>query len=349
MSIKTYRDITWKSEYWEERSLNRYVRAEMIGVQAMNKVLPLYEETLKVLTKEINDIYLKYSKDTGLDVSELTKILSGIDRNRFLVDIQKTMQDMGFNVKDIYNKSYIERLTRLEAMKQQVYWEIKAIAPKELAIQDGAYRKIIAESYRTSTIDIREQLGEYGTPFATIDKKVVDELLLERWSNGNYSIRTEKNISNFAFDLRDIVSSGLLSGISSEKMAREVRDRFEYGKYESMRLIRTETNYFQNQAELQSYMDEGIEYYRYMAMLDSRTSEMCEKLHDTIFRIDEAIVGENYPPLHPNCRSTTVVAFKNEGDKLAVTREKNSSSEDIFKEIYETQMKGLESQGFKRG
>jgi SPP1 gp7 family putative phage head morphogenesis protein len=48
------------------------------------------------------------------------------------------------------------------------------------------------------------------------------------------------------------------------------------------------------------------------AFLDNRTSDICRKIDEEMkkgkkYRIDEAVVGENYPPLHPNCRTVALL------------------------------------------
>ena len=55
-----------------------------------------------------------------------------------------------------------------------------------------------------------------------------------------------------------------------------------------------------------SYKEAGVEYYEYLAVGDDRTSEECMDLNGKIFRLDEARVGENFPPMHPNCRCTII-------------------------------------------
>jgi SPP1 gp7 family putative phage head morphogenesis protein len=288
------------SNYWHGRVKARLLRSEQIGLTAMNRVMPLYEQALKNINKDINSIYVNYSNKVGLDVGELTQILSGVDKNNFLKNIQAKMKALGFNVGEIYDKNYIARLTRLEALKQQVYWEIQGIAPKETAISTNAYQRIISESYRASRGDIRKQLYRGGT-FASLDTAEIRDVLTEVWQDRTYEISIYQNVTILGQDLKKIIGGGLQIGISQEKMAQQVRELGDIGKYRAMRLIRTETNYFQNQAELESYKDEGIKYYRFDAVMDGRTSKVCSNLDGKVFKVEEAIVGETYPPLHPNC------------------------------------------------
>jgi SPP1 gp7 family putative phage head morphogenesis protein len=73
------------------------------------------------------------------------------------------------------------------------------------------------------------------------------------------------------------------------------------------RLARTEFNHIANQATKDSYKQtQGIDEYKYVATLDSRTSEICQNLDGKVFPLSEAEEGVNYPPAHPNCRSVTI-------------------------------------------
>ena len=352
--------------YWLKRTKARLNNAELVGVGAMNKILPIYEQALKNINKDINRLYVNYADKVGLDVKELTTILSGADKDNFLISIQAKMRTLGFNIGDVYDPKYIGRLTRLEALKQQIYWEIQSIAPREINISENAYRRIIEESYTASRKDIRGSLGKDYKGFAQIGELKQYQILRENWQGGNYSSRIWVNNAILNANIQDIlpnvVGGGLVSGISQEKMARQLRESFDVGRYNAMRLIRTETNYFTNQAELQSYEDEGIEYYRYEAILDGRTSEICSELNGKVFKVSEAEVGLNYPPVHVNCRSDTTLVWNEEAKRTKVwskeeweeelrlqeieaNREKKKLNEDS---LYETQMKGLEREGYKR-
>ena len=72
------------------------------------------------------------------------------------------------------------------------------------------------------------------------------------------------------------------------------------------RIVRTELTRIQNQATADTYRQAGIEKYQYLAIEDDRTSEACQELDGKIFRLDEAVIGENFPPIHPNCRCSII-------------------------------------------
>ena len=54
------------------------------------------------------------------------------------------------------------------------------------------------------------------------------------------------------------------------------------------------------------------------ATLDNRTSDACQELDGKVIAVSKAVVGLNYPPLHPYCRSTTIPYFEDlEGSRIA--------------------------------
>ena len=76
-------------------------------------------------------------------------------------------------------------------------------------------------------------------------------------------------------------------------------------------LARTETNYIHNQARLKLYEQLGIDEYLYIATLDLRTSDTCRALDGSTWKLSQSKIGVNYPPMHPQCRSTTIPNIHN--------------------------------------
>lgn len=79
--------------------------------------------------------------------------------------------------------------------------------------------------------------------------------------------------------------------------------------YCARRIVRTESAYVANAAQKSAYSEAGIDRYRFVATLDSRTCECCGALDGKVFELAKAKPGTNYPPMHPFCRSTTIADF----------------------------------------
>ncbi len=198
----------------------------------------------------------------------------------------------------------------MEALQKQTYIEIMSIAPQEVNITDPHYREVLTGNYKAMQSDLKEQ--GIIPQFSQLDNKVADAVMRSQWFDGNYASRIWSNTKNSASEIPNIVGGGLTSGQSYQRTAQILKERFDVARYQAVRLVRTETNYFNGQAELQSYVDDGIQEYDFDAILDGRTSKICQDLNGQRFLVKDAMPGKNYPPMQGNCRSTTAVVFPGE-------------------------------------
>jgi len=137
----------------------------------------------------------------------------------------------------------------------------------------------------------------------------------------------EKSFRGLAESQADLfaktVRNGLLTGESTDKLARRLKGRLRFGQpgsarqiaqaggevtavanHQVMALVRTSVNQVANNSSQQTYeANQSVtSRYRYIATLDSRTSPICRALDGQEFDYGKGPV----PPQHFNCRSTTV-------------------------------------------
>lgn len=185
------------------------------------------------------------------------------------------------------------RIKRKEAL-------IEAIDRERLLITDlqlSETKKHLTRTYRAISTD---------EAFVGIDKKHIEEVLRNKWSGDNYSSRIWKNNEVVASKLRDELLQSFISGKTFKDISNTLIEYTDYGKFACNRLVRTETSYIVNVAELESSKRRKIKVKKFMATLDKKTSKICREHHETIVLIDKIKVGVNCPPLHPFCRSFMV-------------------------------------------
>ena len=304
------------SKYWDKRALQRLIDAEKSTDAYTKRIKKIYNQAYKNIQKEIELAYKNYSKDTGIDVQKLKTLLSKKETDK----LWKTLKRQGLDkyVKD----NYKSRISRLEQIQAQIYGKAKLIYDKEELEQTMAYKGVINDSYYKAIYDTQMGTG-YDFSFNRIDKNLINSLLSERWSGKNYSERIWGNTDILANQISTIIGGALLSGQSIAKTSKQIRDRFNVAKYYSDRLVRTETNYFNNQADALAYKEMGVDKYVFVATLDNRTSLICQEMDNKVFKYKDISVGENYPPLHPNCRSKTRGYLGEEVEKNLIRRARN--------------------------
>lgn len=141
------------------------------------------------------------------------------------------------------------------------------------------------------------------------DRPTPDQIraaVMQEIDGRDFSDRIWKNKKKLAEVLKSTILDALLNGEGLEETARKVAQKLNASFNDSLRLIRTETNRVLNQATLAQMKAAGIEWYTFTAIIDDRTTVMCRFMNMKVFKVADAMVGINYPPLHPNCRSTVV-------------------------------------------
>jgi SPP1 gp7 family putative phage head morphogenesis protein len=179
------------------------------------------------------------------------------------------------------------------------------IQPKELETTAQVYERIIATSYIKTGKDILESIPDANVAFSIYDKSIIQAIIKRPLAGATFNDTIFRNIKVLSKTVETTIGGALAMGQSYQKTTKQVEELLGIGKRQAMRVVRTQSNYYNNQAELQVYEDLGVKKYQYSAFLDMRTSSICKRLHNKIFEVKDAKVGENYPPMHPNCRSTT--------------------------------------------
>lgn len=302
--------------YWDKRAIQRLDEAEKLSEEYIKRIKKIYNRANRNINREIEKIYTNYSKETGLDKQKLKQLLSVKETNK----MWKTLKRQGLDEYVLNN--YKSRISRLEQIQAQIYAEAKKIYPKEELEQKMCYNGVINDSYYKALYDTQMGTG-YDFSFNKIDTRLKDLILNEKWSGANYSTRIWNNTNILAESLSEILGGALLSGQSISKTTKQIRDRFKVAKYYAERLVRTETNHFNNEADALAYEEMGINEYVFVATLDNRTSEICQSHDNKKYKYKDREVGVNYPPLHPNCRSTTRGYLGKEGEKQLKRRARN--------------------------
>lgn len=296
------------ARYWERRSIDLEKLIQEKNDKTIIKVNRYYENVFKELNAQIGKIFSTYATEGQMTIEEALKLLN-TQQTKEVYNTLKRIYDRTDNEeikRDILNRlnapAYAARIARIEAMRDLIYSEAQNIG----WVTEKTLQARMIDTYQTSFYQTHYTIQK-GTglayDFNKLSNPAVKAAIANEWKGSNYSKRIWNNTDKLANDLEDILTQGLLIGISGKKMANQISKKMDSGRYEANRLIRTEVNYIAGQARLKCYEDIGTEKYIFIATLDTRTSIQCQKLDKTIHLVKDAKVGVNYPPMHPNCRS----------------------------------------------
>ena len=296
-------------DYWEERQVKREAKA-FTTIQDIEKEYKIALEKAKQdINKEISRITTTYMNDNLLNYNEALKLLKGDDYKVWKKDLHDYMKEYNKLLKNAplqAQKLYLEietlsaksRISRLDSLKSQIDIELTKLI---FRVENDSINALTSV-YRDTYTEVTKDLGIN----AIVSRDKIKAVLDRPWSGANFSERLWSNTDKLAQTVKQEIVNGMIQGINLQTMTKRVSERFETAKKNDVeRLLRTEVNYTLNQATLASYIEAGIEKYEFIAVLDSRTSQICSELHGEIFEIKNVAVGLNYPPMHPRCRSTT--------------------------------------------
>ncbi|MDO4271552.1 MAG: minor capsid protein [Candidatus Saccharibacteria bacterium] len=291
--------------YWAKRSEGRLVESERLTKPYMAKIRKAYDEAMRANVNSLKSMYAAYYKGKdGFDMQALNAIAPSGDIARFREEMRKA------GLSTYLPDNYKGRVSRLELLNAQMWSEVKKAAIKHTGLETAAHAKVIDNAFYKTAYDISKGIGGTPSTFSTLNTRTINNILSSKFEGKNFSKRIWGNTDILAKQLQEKLAVAIATGQPIEKTSREFRERFGVQKYYADRLIRTETNYFHNASAIESYRSMGIEEFKFSATLDIRTSAICQSMDGKIFKVKDAIPGENCPPLHPNCRSAVVPYVK---------------------------------------
>lgn len=297
----------------------------------------MYEgmEDAEKTAKEIADLYAKATREINYQIGEIfdrfvdKHDLSEEEAKRLLgmlrdpADIQSLMDRLKADPKnaellaELESPAYRARIERLENLQTEIDRMMQDVYNQEKVVSSEHYANVFNNAYYRNIYEIQRAAG-FQFSFSTVDFATLNQMLAMEFLGSNYSKRIWKNTDALAKDVKEQLILGFLTGKTESDMAAEIANKYATGSYAARRLIRTESNFQATQGQKLAYEDADLELYQIVATLDLRTSEICREMDGKVFPVEKMQSGENAPPFHPFCRTTTVAYF--EDDDLAALK-----------------------------
>lgn len=311
-------------EYWAKRKANLiYEQMDKAEKQA-DKFDEIYKQSKAYLDKQINKVFDKFQRDYGLSERDARQVLKNMKDQKDLNELRKVLEarpndpNIQRLLADLDSPAYAYRMKRLERLNDDLDRMRESIYHSEKSGSDAFYSDLMKDSYYKATFDLQQQTG-LAYSFSNLPETEIKRLQGLKWTGEAYSDRIWSNTGALASSVKDELLVSLMTGRSVRDTSKAIAERFNVGQNDARRLVRTESAFFHNQMELLSYEDADIEKYIFVAVLDKRTSRICQERDNIVYRVDEAVPGVNHPPMHPWCRSTTV-AYDEDADYSKLKR-----------------------------
>ena len=303
-------------EYWTERALQQEQNVQIVADRYMAQISQSLADYKHQLVSEIEKFYARYAVDNKMTHAEAKQYLTDKERREFKHITLERFREMALNPDTptplLDALGYRHRISRKEALLA----EIERLTAELYGKPEGIHDKVteaLSDVYIKGKIHQAKNLAHFGIiekPILGVD--AVKHKMASNWSGKTFSTNVWGHDAAVYKSISDTINKGLTGGWSIDRMARALSERTGVAYHRADTLVRTETTFYNNLATLDTIKELGGDHYEIVAVLDSRTSEICRLENHEVHSIKEYEPGRTAPPFHVRCRSTIRPAVKSD-------------------------------------
>ena len=311
--------------YWQKRAEEREAEWHKKCQKAIDKELAAYyQQALAHIRDDVAVLYARFGAQNGMTNQEARAWLQSDEYRVWRMDIEEYVRRVEASgdeklLRELNTLAMRSRITRLDKLYGDTLKELIKLGGEVEKWMTDFLVDAYEDGYYQTLYEIGKEAG-MRLPVNILDRKGVENVVRTPWSGKNYSKRLWKNTDLLNTELQRTMQAAVHRGLSLDKLSNQLAERMTVGKNVAARLVQTELNFTQNQSALDSMHDAGMKYYRFIATLDSRTTQQCRSHDGRVFKVEDASPGSNMPPLHPRCRSTISGCLRGLKDKPKGTR-----------------------------
>ena len=286
-------------EYWRLiDALDRRNEDELLY-----RLAQLLEESYYDTEREIYAFYGEFSTDNSLSYEEAIRLLTPIE-----------LKECSNRIKRL--KAIADKLgnTPFElARKEQIKREIRILQGRGRITRLQALSDSINEKWIETTLQIDKEIGELLSETYTreykesseteIPIKQIEAAILIPIFGRHFSDNVWRNKDNIVAFVNSEVKKGLVTGQDVRETAKLLHLQEAVAYHQAERLVRTENCVARTQGTLNGYKNSGtVNAVEILVANDERMCPNCGSRAGTVIQLDKAVIGNNIPPFHCNCR-----------------------------------------------
>ncbi len=308
-------------EYWRQRAIESKSLTEQHIAETSYYIDQQYKRAMKDIDEKIRLWYQKFADNNQMTYAEAKKFLSSSELQNFKMDLKdyiKQGKAMNGSIdpaweKRLKNASAAHHIERFEALRIQTGQAMEVLYGNQLGAVERMAGNVYKENFLHNTFSVQKDTGTAWSVNA-IDEKKLSNVIKRPWApdGKGFSSRIWENKKKMINSLHTAITQSCITGAPVDTVAQELANKLNVAKYNAERLVRTEATHFATEGDMQSYRETGVQQYQYLAALDHTTCELCAEVDNQIFDLKDYSEGETAPPLHSNCRCTTVPYYNDE-------------------------------------
>ncbi|HWP96419.1 MAG TPA: minor capsid protein [Syntrophomonadaceae bacterium] len=190
----------------------------------------------------------------------------------------------------------------------------------EMLMAGQAHAQLLVDDLHRQYRGKGRKLADYPTfDFNyTDDPRVIPEKAIKAMEARSVALAGDVDGSMLA-GMKKIMSS-FLAGTARPEAEVALEALLNSTQERASLITTTETTYGYNRGRLVGYRENLVDYVRFSAIRDFRTSQICISRHGLLMAMDDPQLGSNTPPLHGRCRSVLDPVYSAYQPELIVKR-----------------------------
>lgn len=296
-------------EYFEKREKawqEQQIKDDKKRMAEIKKRLRYAQDAIQ---KEIDAQWDNFSNGQKITRSEAIKRANEMDVKAFARKAKKYVKEKDFSPtanKELKLYNLTMRVNRLELLKANIGLEL-------VATFNDLDKYFATELTNAGFAELKRQAGILEMTVAKSGyAKLVEQVINSSFRVEGFATFSE-NLwmyqAELKADLDKLLVRSVTMGRNPKQLAPELSKYLtdegrENTKFNTQRLMVTETTRVQTGIQEQSYRDADIKQYIYIAE-PTACKNICDPLKNKIFNVDDMQPGINAPNMHPFCRCST--------------------------------------------
>lgn len=293
--------------YWQRRYLQISIDRDRRDQEYIRQMQKEYRRLSKSMYKEIRRWTERYADNDQISIKEAQALLSKKEQKTWSMTLEQYRQKAksGGYEQELNREYFKSRISRLDQLQWQLYFELAEMANKQEASLNGYLKESLNESYLRQIYEMTDR-GAFSLDFSRYSSYALQVAISKPWKGGNFSSRIWKNhLKTIPDRLAKTMSLSLLHGWGIDRTVKEMMFGIDSVLRNRMTtLVQTESAHLAEVANDKAMAETGVEEWEWLATLEAHTCDRCGGLDGQQFERGDPDAPDC--PVHPNCRCTRV-------------------------------------------
>lgn len=296
-----------KLTYWQKRFLQIAIDRDKEDAKYIAEMQKRQRALSKSLRNELNYWLDRYATNEGITREEAQMMLSKQEQKNWTMSLEEYRRKAiaGGYEQELNKEYFTSRITRIEQLQRQLYFEFADAANKETKEMSEYLKSTLDATHLRHIYELGDR-GKISVGYQRYSKRALEVAVNKPWKGSNFSKRVWGNHTRLMPDrLTKTMSAAIVNGWGINRTVDEMMQHVDKTlRHRMTTLVQTESAHLAEVASQRAMKETGVERWEWLATLETHTCEVCASYDGKEFDIDDA----NAPtcPSHPNCRCTTI-------------------------------------------